>query len=148
MTVSLQLASPAFDLALEQIFGALCHGASLVAFEEAALPAPRELLERCGALGVTILDLPTAVWEQAATEVDAHGLELPPSLRLLVLGGELASGRAARVWLEATAGKRLINTYGPTETTIVATWWNAPRRASDLTERNGLPIGSVWRTPR
>ncbi len=137
----LQLASPAFDLALEQIFGALCHGATLVAFEEPALPAPRELLARCGALGVSILDLPTAVWEQAAREVDAHALELPTSLRLLVLGGELASERAARVWLEATGGKRLINTYGPTEATIVATWWNAPRRACDLAERNGLPIG-------
>ncbi len=137
----LQLASPAFDLALEQIFGALCHGATLVAFEEPSLPAPRELLARCGELGVSILDLPTAVWEQAATEIETHHLELPPSLRLLVLGGELASERAARVWLEATGGKHLINTYGPTEATIVATWWHAPPRASDLAERDGLPIG-------
>ncbi|MEO8197538.1 MAG: amino acid adenylation domain-containing protein, partial [Thermoanaerobaculia bacterium] len=144
----LQLGSPAFDLALEQIFGALCHGATLVAFAEQGLPAPRELIARCSELGITVLDLPTAVWEQAAMEVEAHDLALPATLRLLVLGGELASVRAARVWLDASGGRRLVNTYGPTEATIVATWWNAPHRSADIEEGDGLPIGhpvdGVW----
>lgn len=137
----LQLGSTAFDLAFEQIFGALCHGATLVGLEQPVLPPPRELLARCGDLGITVLDLPTAVWEQIAIAVAARRWPLPASLRLLVLGGEAATTGAARAWLEASGGARLVNTYGPTEATIVATWWNAPRRAAELPESATLPIG-------
>ncbi|MEO7794296.1 MAG: amino acid adenylation domain-containing protein, partial [Thermoanaerobaculia bacterium] len=137
----LQLGSPAFDLALEQIFATLGCGATLVGLDRPELPPPRELLAACRSLAVTVLDLPTAVWEQASAEIAERGLTLPASLRLLVLGGEAASARAARVWLEASGGKRLLNTYGPTEATIVATWWEAPRCATEFGDRILLPIG-------
>ena len=47
---------------------------------------------------------------------------LPPSVRLLIIGGEEALPDRLGVWHNATEGKiRLMNTYGPTETTVVAT---------------------------
>jgi len=43
-----------------------------------------------------------------------------PTVRLLVLGGEVCMQELVTRW--AKGGRRLLNTYGPTETTVVATW--------------------------
>ncbi|HEX3525737.1 MAG TPA: AMP-binding protein, partial [Thermoanaerobaculia bacterium] len=108
----LQLGSPAFDLAFEQIFGALCHGAALVGLDTPHLPATRELLEECARLGITVLDLPTAVWAQMVRDIKMLTLPLPPDLRLVIIGGELATVRTFRDWRAGPGGSiRLINTY-------------------------------------
>ncbi len=129
----LQLASPSFDTSIEEIFPILAAGGAvaLPAMPQLpALPGPAAppaglaldaltLRGECAALGVTVLDLPTAYWRELAHA----GLAWPPSVRLLILGGEtvltgdLAAGR------RALPGARLINTYGPTEATVVATAW-------------------------
>ncbi len=140
----LQLGSPAFDLAYEQIFGALCHGATLVGLAGSRLPETAELLAACARSRVTVLDLPTAVWAQMARDVAERALALPSTLRLVVIGGEAARRASAEQWRRAAPGVRLLNTYGPTEATIVATWWEAPR-ADGLpegdTKGDALPIG-------
>jgi amino acid adenylation domain-containing protein len=138
----LQVGSAAFDLAYEQIFGALCHGVTLVELEGARLPETRELLAACDRLGVTVLDLPTAVWERAVQDAMEQSLAMPPSLRWVVIGGEAARTATARAWLQATrGGPGLLNTYGPTEGTIVATWWDAPDDPEQLPAVEILPIG-------
>ena len=43
-----------------------------------------------------------------------------PTVRLLVLGGEVCMQELVTRW--AKGGRRLLNTYGPTEATVVATW--------------------------
>jgi len=138
----LQLGSPAFDLAYEQIFGALCHGATLVGRTGPRLPETRELLAECARLGITVLDFPTAVWEQVTRDLTEGALALPPTLRLVVIGGEAADAALVRAFLRAAGGKvRLLNTYGPTESTIVATWWEAPAEAACVPEGEPIPIG-------
>ena len=135
----LQLGSPAFDLAFEQIFGTLCHGASLVGLDAPHLPATRELMAESARLGITVLDLPTAVWAQAVRDIKMLTLPLPPDLRLVVIGGEMATVQTLRDWRAGPGGSiRLINTYGPTETTIVATWCEA---GGAVAEEGSLPIG-------
>ena len=140
----LQLGSPAFDLAYEQIFGALCHGATLVGLGGGGLPETAELLAACARSRVTVLDLPTAVWAQMARDVAQRALPVPTSVRRVVIGGEAARRASAEDWRRAAPGVRLLNTYGPTEATIVATWWEAPL-AGDLsvgdTAEDTLPIG-------
>ncbi len=142
----LQLGSPAFDLAYEQIFGALCHGAALVGLAADHLPEPRELLAECARAGVTVLDLPTAVWEAVARQLPRSAPErtaaLPAGLRLVVIGGEPATAAGVEAFLLAAEGRvRLLNTYGPTEATIVATWWEAPADPATLSGGEPVPIG-------
>ncbi|WPW26634.1 non-ribosomal peptide synthetase [Streptomyces atratus] len=46
--------------------------------------------------------------------------ELPPDLRLVVIGGEAAQARTVRIWSQCVPDRvRLLNTYGQTETVMV-----------------------------
>lgn len=136
----LQIGSPAFDLAYEQIFGALCHGAALVASDGHDYAGTVDLLARCASRRITVLDPPTNLWSQAARDVSRLALEIPESIRIVVIGGDEALAPDVRAWVSATRGRcRLVNTYGPTETTIVATWWEAPADARSVPDR--IPIG-------
>jgi thioesterase domain-containing protein/acyl carrier protein len=62
---------------------------------------------------------------------------LPPSVRLVVIGGEKASVEHAERWRRKVPGVRLVNTYGPTETTIIAT-------ASEDLATIGQPIANAY----
>ena len=43
-----------------------------------------------------------------------------PSVRLLIVGGETCPADLVRRWWKP--GRRMVNTYGPTEATVIATW--------------------------
>ncbi|HEY7769508.1 amino acid adenylation domain-containing protein, partial [Longimicrobium sp.] len=115
----LQFASVAFDAAVEEIFGALLTGAALVLRTEAWLEGAHAFWGRCAENGVTVADLPTRFWQLLLDEPSAA---IPPSVRLLAIGGEAVEPTALQAWF-ARDGYRppLLNTYGPTETTVNAT---------------------------
>ncbi|GII58659.1 hypothetical protein Pth03_70480 [Planotetraspora thailandica] len=139
----LQFASLSFDASVEEIFPTLAAGATVVVRDEDMISRPDLFLDRCAALGVTVLDLPTAYWHELVGALDRGEAELPQAVRLVIIGGEAAHAAAVRRW-QARAGRpgrgapvRLLNTYGPTETTVVAT-------VADLTDWAGdepVPIG-------
>ncbi|MEU1820164.1 amino acid adenylation domain-containing protein [Streptomyces roseifaciens] len=108
----LQLSSPAFDASVLELVWALDAGAALV------VASPERLV---GA------ELATALAEHAVS----HAL-IPPSLlatlppsapteltgfRTLVVGAEACSPELVRAW---APGRRMVNAYGPTECTVVA----------------------------
>ncbi|MFE3382895.1 AMP-binding protein, partial [Streptomyces anulatus] len=64
-----------------------------------------------------VLDLPTAFWH----ELVAAGGRLPGSVHTVIIGGEGALPSRVAQWARLAPGIRLINTYGPTEATVVAT---------------------------
>ncbi|WP_284176660.1 non-ribosomal peptide synthetase, partial [Frigidibacter sp. SD6-1] len=115
----LQFASPGFDASIEEIVPTLMAGATLV-------PRPADFLE-VGRLfdafiaenGITVLDLPTQFWHQWLRETTG----IPASVRLIVVGGEKVTRRQFADWSARPEAQRIrwINTYGPTEATIVAT---------------------------
>ena len=73
------------------------------------------------------------------TAIATEHLELPATLRLLVIGGEAVLPDRVATWFESVGERvRLLNTYGPTETTVVATVAELGR-ADSREER--LPIG-------
>ncbi|HWM94194.1 MAG TPA: AMP-binding protein, partial [Thermoanaerobaculia bacterium] len=114
----LQFASPAFDVAMEEILSTLGAGAALVLRDE--LWDTETLVRRVEELGITILNLPSAVWHHWALE--AASLAPPPPLRLIVVGGEEVLAEPARQWLRSRlAGIPVLNGYGPTEAVITAT---------------------------
>ncbi|MBN3897507.1 MAG: amino acid adenylation domain-containing protein [Nostoc sp. NOS(2021)] len=118
----LQFASISFDTAAEEIFPCLVCGAALVLRTDDMLSSTSEFLLQCHNWGITVLDLPTAFWHQLVTELATANLTLPDSLRLVIIGGETAKTKHLETWLQHVDRQvHLINSYGPTETTIVAT---------------------------
>ncbi|HSK77697.1 MAG TPA: amino acid adenylation domain-containing protein, partial [Thermoanaerobaculia bacterium] len=114
----LQFASISFDTSAEEIDPALTTGATLVLRDEEMVSSVERFAREAGELGITVLDLPTAYWH----ELVAEGVEMPESLRLVILGGEQAQADRLAAWRERVGERiRLVNSYGPTEATIVST---------------------------
>ncbi len=114
----LQFASISFDTSGEEIYPCLTRGATLVLRDEEMVASLQRFAREVGTLGVTVLDLPTAYWH----ELVAEGVEMPAALRLVILGGEQAQRERLAAWRERVGDRiRLVNTYGPTEATIVTT---------------------------
>ncbi|MBI4587207.1 MAG: amino acid adenylation domain-containing protein [Candidatus Rokubacteria bacterium] len=137
----LQFASISFDAAVEELIPSWLSGATVVLRPEGAAPSGPELLRLIEREQVTVLNLPTAYWHEWVYELDLSGERLPPSLRLVVVGGEKASPERYATWQKVSAGgMRWMNTYGPTEATVTATVYEPPSPGTpDLASE--LPIG-------
>jgi amino acid adenylation domain-containing protein len=118
----LQFASLSVDASAEEIFCSLASGAALILRDDAMLAGAPAFLGACARWGVTVCDLPTVFWQELVDRVDAGEAAWPPSLRLLVFGGERAlPDRVARLRRQLGPAARVINSYGPTEVTVGAT---------------------------
>jgi len=118
----LQFASLSFDASAEEIFCCLASGATLILRNDVMLTGAPAFLGTCASWGVTVCDLPTVFWQELVDRVDAGEAAWPPSLRLLVFGGERAlPERVARLRRQLGPAVRVINSYGPTEVTVAAT---------------------------
>ncbi len=138
----LQFASISFDTAAEEIFPCLASGATLVLRTQEMIQSAPAFFARCDEWGITVFDLPTAYWHELAGAVEAaEDVVLPAAVRLVILGGERARPDRARAW-QARFGcrSRLLNTYGPTEATIVTTMFDVPADPSDPALLD-VPIG-------
>jgi amino acid adenylation domain-containing protein len=118
----LQFASLSFDLSAEEIYPALTHGATVVLRTDNMINSPRDFLRYCDDWKLTVLDLPTAYWHELTDALSAGELQMPSRVRLVIIGGEKASLDRLSKWQHVVGNKvRLLNSYGPTETTIAAT---------------------------
>ncbi|MFF8770647.1 amino acid adenylation domain-containing protein [Kitasatospora sp. NPDC015120] len=114
-----QFASIGFDTHAEELWPALATGARVVLLPGGGRTLP-DLLRGPHGPAVTVLDLPTAYWE----ELVAHDERTPwpAALRLVVLGGSEVRADAVARWRERHGDTvRLVNTYGPTEATVIVT---------------------------
>lgn len=141
----LQFASLNFDASAEEIYPCLTQGATLVLRNDAMLTSISTFLETCSQWGITVLDLPTAYWHEMTLQMAAKKLPLPATLRLVIIGGEAALPERLALWHKAVSPNvRLVNTYGPTEATIVATRSDLQPPAGEFAEPAGgdnVPIG-------
>jgi len=136
----LQFASISFDAAVEEIFPALSSGATLVLRTQDMLRSIPAFVEACRNWQITLWDLPTAFWHKLCAELPT--IALPESLRLVIIGGERALPRWLTVWQQqAPSHIRLVNTYGPTEATVVATWCDLAGPQALGNYGRFLPIG-------
>jgi non-ribosomal peptide synthetase-like protein len=104
--------SIAFDASVEEIWLAFCAGAALVIGSLEMVRAGAGLARLLTAAGVTVLScVPTLL---AMMEEDV------PTLRLLILGGEVCPPGLVQRWWKPR--RRVVNTYGPTEATVIATF--------------------------
>jgi non-ribosomal peptide synthetase-like protein len=106
-----QLASPAFDASVEEIWNAFYHGATLVVGTSDIILSGQDFPSHLERMGVTVLScVPTFL---SLLERDIS------TLRLLILGGEACAPGLADRWQRP--GRIIFNTYGPTEATVIAT---------------------------
>jgi amino acid adenylation domain-containing protein len=134
----LQFASASFDTSAEEIYPCLTRGATLVLRGAAAGSSFAAFLAEVEVRGITLLDLPTAYWHELVADLGRQDAALPASVRLVVIGGEEAQAGPLSTWRDRVGGRiRLLNTYGPTEATIVATRHDLTATAAG----SGAPIG-------
>lgn len=106
----LQFASLNFDASFAEIGMALGLGACLVLAEASELVPGPALAQTCARQRITHLALPPSL---LATMTPGS----LPGVRTLVVGGESCPLELAKSW---SAGRRLMNAYGPTEITVDA----------------------------
>ncbi len=134
-----QFASISFDIAIEEIFPTWIAGGTLVVREEDASLAVGDFLRWVDENRVTALDLPTAYWHELVRELSESSLKLPKSLRLVIVGGEKAQSGALVTWRKLAGSRaRWVNTYGPTETSVIVTSYE-PKASEEIPAV--LPIG-------
>ncbi|RZI86538.1 MAG: amino acid adenylation domain-containing protein [Rubrivivax sp.] len=141
----LQFAPLHFDASIEELFLPLMVGATVLMRDEAMLDSPARFLAACRERQVTVLDLPTAYWHELAHALSSDATlraAWPESIRLVIIGGEAAQAGQVRRWQQSVpAHVVLLNTYGPTEATVIcSTAVLAGPGAVDLSE--GIPIGT------
>jgi amino acid adenylation domain-containing protein len=129
-----QVASPAFDAAVWEVWSCLAAGAALHIPDEETRLLPERLLASLAAGGITLCFLPTPLAEQF---LDAAERALPAglALRALLTGGD----RLVRV-PRRPLPFALVNHYGPTESSVVATWAPVPSAAGDGPPAIGRPV--------
>ncbi|MFZ1289537.1 MAG: amino acid adenylation domain-containing protein [Melioribacteraceae bacterium] len=136
----LQFASLSFDTCLEEIFPILFVGGKLILRNDEMISDNEIFLKSIEKGKITILDLPTAFWQQLTNDMLVKGLNFHEQLHSIIIGGEKASKEIYLKWFNKFGQRiNLLNTYGPTETTVVATMWSSKDHLIEYF--NELPIG-------
>lgn len=137
----LQFASTSFDVSLEEILPTLITGARLVIMGP-QIWHPGEFHRKISEFGLTVLNLPTAYWQELAHEWADVGVLVPaPQPRIFVIGGETMAPDVLKRWRRTPFGSiRLLNAYGPTEATVTATVFDVTADAGE-TAHARVPIG-------
>jgi amino acid adenylation domain-containing protein/FkbM family methyltransferase len=136
----LQKTSTSFDASVWELFVPLLAGAQLVVAEPYGHRDAAYLVKVIAERGVTILQL---VPSMLSVFLDEPDVEKCRSLRRMFCGGEAFPVKLQERFFEKFEAE-LINLYGPTESSIDASFWHCQREPSQRTEgsRQGLlPIG-------
>ncbi len=143
----LQFATLSFDTSAEEIYPALLRGATLILRDEEMIASPETFMATLEREKISVLNLPTAYWHELCAGLgEGAEVAMPTALRLAIIGGEAALAERLERWQASVAasGRNIVlwNTYGPTETTIVATRFDLS--AWRPAEHNGeIPIGKT-----
>jgi nonribosomal peptide synthetase MxcG len=135
----LQFAPLHFDACIEEIFVTLARGARLVLRNESMLESMPRFIAQCDAWHISVLDLPTAFWHELAFACVTTDIALPPTLRTIIIGGEAVLPERVAQWRERYGHQvALLNTYGPSEATVIATYANLTHHAISI----GQPLNN------
>jgi non-ribosomal peptide synthetase component F len=125
-----------FDATTFEVWGALLSGAQLIGLPFDVILSPRDFAEEIRRQQIDTLFLTTALFNQMAYELP----EAFAPLEHLLFGGESADPSAVRQVLEKGRPRRLVNVYGPTESTTFASGnWCGKSRAAQPRYPSGGP---------
>jgi len=117
----LQFTSISFDITSEEIFPTWITGGAVVPRPPGLFPSFSELALLIERYGLTMVNLPTAYWNEWAGELHRTGTVPPPTLRLVAVGTEQAQPERLAEWLQVVGERvRWCNAYASTEATVTA----------------------------
>ncbi|MGW7357566.1 amino acid adenylation domain-containing protein [Streptomyces sp. NPDC054802] len=125
----LQFSSPSFDASMWEILTTLLTGSTLVVSSAERLSAGESLAALLAERRVTHATLPPVV-------LAAMGEARLPAGMTLVTAGEACSAELVERW---APGRKMVNAYGPTESTVCASM-STPLRPGSGTPTIGRPI--------
>ena len=131
-----QVANTSFDAATFEIWGALANGGRLVGIRRDDALNPVRLAARIEGEGVTVMLMTTALFHQCV-DTDPYMFR---SLRAVFFGGEAADPRRMSRLCEALPGLRVVNVYGPTECSTIASTFDVLAEPGTTMAR--VPIGT------
>jgi amino acid adenylation domain-containing protein len=117
-----------FDPALMEIWGTLSWGGAMVLTAGPLEPVPAGCVPTLGFV------VPSVAAEMLRER------RVPPTLRVLMIGGEPVPPPLARDLLALGTVRRLIDVYGPTEDTTYSTTWEIPRGVRRMSV--GAPVSN------
>ncbi|EGO28588.1 putative nonribosomal peptide synthetase [Serpula lacrymans var. lacrymans S7.9] len=127
-----------FDASSLEIWSALCHGGTLFVLT-AHLADTEAVVAFFVDNSITKTFLPTAVFHHVISDV-SNAASLSKTLRMLVVGGEKLQTAAVKKFFSHAPTTRLVNLYGPTETTIYITTFEIPMDNFDYDDSLSRPI--------
>ncbi|WP_156483870.1 non-ribosomal peptide synthetase, partial [Metabacillus fastidiosus] len=127
----LQLSNYSFDGSVFDIFGALLNGARLVMIDKDTVINLSKLSQVIRTENISIMFITTALFN---TLVDLE-LDCLENIRKILFGGERVSVQHVQKALKRIGKDKLVHVYGPTESTVYATYYFI----NDATEI--IPIG-------
>ncbi|HHJ51964.1 MAG TPA: amino acid adenylation domain-containing protein, partial [Caldithrix abyssi] len=138
----LQYISISFDASAEEIYPALLGGATLILPVKAAEMSASDLYQIIQQEQITVLHIPVPVWHFFIDYLSEQNLTAPPTLRLMMAGGEQPSIQKFHRAAELSGQKiTFVNLYGPTETTIASTYYKTELSKDKTFEYDVIPIG-------
>ncbi|MBB2914114.1 amino acid adenylation domain-containing protein [Streptosporangium becharense] len=135
----LQFASAGFDVHVEELFPTWLAGGAVVIPTQHFIGGQADLADLIERERMTVIELPTAYWHEWVRELDRRGRDLPPCLRLVIIGGERVLPERLAMWRRL--GVPLMHVYGLTETTVSSTFFRLDPADPDYDWPN-LPIGT------
>ncbi|MGB3466255.1 MAG: amino acid adenylation domain-containing protein, partial [Cyclobacteriaceae bacterium] len=133
----MQFSTISFDIFVEEVFPSLLCGASVTLLDGNRYTDPKYILDVIAANKVTTLNLPTAFWNAIAPNDFSAS-----TLKKVIIGGEKAEIETFRIWQTHNSGIPVINTYGPTEATVIALTYEIDENP-DRPVPVGKPISNV-----
>lgn len=136
-----QLTNPGFDVYLRDTFTPLACGATICIPEQGEILDPFALLAWLEREEVSLVHcVPTLFRTLLDTDLSASRL---PALQYLLLAGEALLPADANRWIDIFGARaRLVNLYGPTETTLAKFFYRLPAQAM---EQAFVPVGRPMR---
>ncbi|MCU7245686.1 MAG: amino acid adenylation domain-containing protein [Microcystis aeruginosa WS75] len=117
----LQFASFSFDVAAEEIFPTWLTGGCVVLRPKELFPTMTDFANFIESESLSVLNITPAYWHEWAVAISHETATVPPSLRLVAVGGDVVSPATVTLW-KKWVGKRVncLNVYGPTEASVTA----------------------------
>ncbi|MDB4967587.1 MAG: amino acid adenylation protein, partial [Myxococcales bacterium] len=118
----LQLSSLGFDVAAEEIFPTLAAGGAIVPWTKSDPASAADLSAFVDRNQISVVNLPAPLWHDWVASLSESPSPLPPSLRLVVVGGDEVSPASLRDWRRAyPSAPAWLHAYGVIEATVTST---------------------------